>query len=178
MGLVAEVLQFFRGEDGDAQISEAKGDLGGEDIVTAVNYQATGFDGNPLPGDYMVVVPGPEEGTFLVVGYLDPKNAGKAREGDLRLYVRDGNGDVQGEFHLTNDGAEPDWEATAGALIARADRTDDLFAEVLAAIDTGIAAAVSSTPGDGGTAALTAASEYLEAVLGLKSAGADKGWVT
>ena len=46
--MIAEVLQFFRGEDGDAQISEVKGDLGGNDIITAVNYQPHGFDSVPL----------------------------------------------------------------------------------------------------------------------------------
>ena len=173
MGLIAEVLQFFRGEDGDAQISEAKGDLGGEDIVTAVNYQATGFDGNPLPGDYMLVVPGPEEGTFLVVGYLDPKNAGKAREGDLRLYVRDGNGDVQGEFHLTNDGAEPDWEATVGALIARADRTDAAIKVIHDALKK--ATATGLDPGDCG--ALYRAN-IVTALGDQVSSAADKGYVT
>ena len=176
MGLIADLKQFFRGEDGDAQVAYSKGDLGGEDIVTAQHFQGSGMDSQPLPGDYMLLVPGPEAGTFIVAGYLDPANAGTARAGEVSLYVRDADGAVQGELYLAE--SEPDWKAAAGALIARADRSDDLFAEVLAAIDAGIAAAVSSTPGDGGTAALTAASEYLDAVLELKSSAADKGWVT
>lgn len=183
MGLIAEVLQFFRGEDGDAQIAEAKGDLGGEDIITAVNYQATGFDGNPLPGDYMLVVPGPEEGTFLVAGYLDPLNAGTAREGDVRLYVRDGDGAVQGELHLTNDGEAPDWQAEAGALIARADRTDDELAKLESAFNghlheievcTGGTSAAAPALTGGPTATLTQEDREYER----GPTGADKGWVT
>lgn len=124
MGLIAEVLSFFRGEDTEAKVSYAVGDLGGEDLVTVPQYQGSGFDARPLPGDFMLVVPGPEKGTFVVAGYLDPSNAGVAREGDVRLYVRNGSGEVQGELHLTNDGSAPDWQGPVGALIARADRVE------------------------------------------------------
>lgn len=172
MGLVADLKQFFRGEDGDAQVAYSKGDLGGEDIVTAKNFQPTGFDGQPVPGDYMLLVPGPEAGTFVVAGYLDPKNAGVTRAGDVRLYVRDGEGDVQGELHLTNDGEEPDWQATAGALIARADKVD---AE-LAAIETTFGSIVFTVDTSEGTGlAGTIGTPYAAPEAGV---GAEKGWVT
>jgi hypothetical protein len=131
--LIADVLQFFRGEDGDAQVAYSKGDLGGEDIVTAQHFQGSGMDSQPLPGDYMLLVPGPEAGTFVVAGYLDPANAGKARAGEVSLYVRDGNGDVTGELYLAE--SEPDWKATAGALIARADHVDAELAKIESAFN-------------------------------------------
>jgi len=178
VGLIGTLLDWFRTTDGDAQVTDVKVDLGGNDITTAHHYQPSGMDSQPLPDDYILLVPGPEAGTYVVAGYLDPKNAGVSRPGDVRLYVRNGQGDVAGELHLTNDGEEPDWQATAGAPLARADRSDDLFAEVVAAFDEAIANAVESTPGDGGTAAFTAAKAHLELVLQAKSTASDKGWVT
>jgi hypothetical protein len=171
--LIADVLQFFRGEDGDAQVAYSKGDLGGEDIVTAQHFQPTGFDGQPLPGDYMVLVPGPEAGTFIAIGYLDPKNAGVAREGDLRLYVRDGEGDVQGELHLTQDGEEPDWQATAGALIARADKVDAELEKVKTELE-----GHEHTYVGGGTGSSAAQTTLNDASYSPSAVGAEKGWVT
>jgi len=123
VGLIGNLLEWSRTTDEDAQLAEGRVDLGGEDIITGPHFQGSGLDGQPLPGDYVVLVPGPETGSYLLAGYIDPKNAGVARPGDVRLYCRDGNGNVVGELHMANDG-EPDWQATAGALIARADRVD------------------------------------------------------
>lgn len=176
MGLIAEVLQFLRGEDGDAKVSEAKGDLGGNDVFTAVNYQPAGFDAFPLTTDYMLVVPGPEAGTFLVAGYLDPVNAGTAREGEVSLYLRDADGAVQGELCLASE--EPDWKAEAGALIARADRVDAELEKLKTAhnehthkhdVCGGGDSAV--TP-DGGTSASP------NKTYSRESTAAEKGWVT
>jgi hypothetical protein len=128
--LIAELLEWARGSDGDSELADAKCDPGGGDIVTAAHFQPAGIDSHPLPkgevhaGDYVLLVPGPEVGSYVVAGYLDPTNAGVARPGDIRLYARDDDGFTKAELHLTYDGEEPDWQATAGALIARADRTE------------------------------------------------------
>lgn len=178
MGLVADVLQFFRGEDGDAQVAYSKGDLGGEDIVTAQHFQGSGMDSQPLPGDYMLVVPGPEAGTFIAVGYIDPLNAGKAREGEVSLYLRDSSGDVTGELYLAE--SEPDWKETAGALIARADRVDGELEKIKSAHNGHTHNAPQATSGNLLTSAPSAtvggtplAFQYTPAAT-----GADKGWVT
>jgi len=186
MGLVADLKQFFRGEDGDAQVAYSKGDLGGEDIVTAQHFQGSGIDSQPLPGDYMVLVPGPEAGTFIAIGYLDPLNAGKAREGEVSLYLRDSSGDVTGEFYLAE--SEPDWKETAGALIARADHTD----AALNALATVFNSHLHRTTGTPGVSAVPGAISVPTTATGGTppipldtttqdddhAVGAEKGWVT
>jgi len=172
VGLIAEVLQFFRGEDGDAQVAYTKSDLGGEDIVTPQHFQGSGVESQPLPTDYQIVVPGPEVGTFVAVGYLDPLNAGTARAGEVSLYLRDGNGAVQGELYLAS--SEPDWKATAGALIARADRVD---AE-LAKIKTELEGHEHKYIGDGDNATAGLTTTLNSASYTKQDVGADKGWVT
>lgn len=170
MGVIAEVLQFFRGTDDDAEISEAKGELGGGDVVTAVNYQPAGFDAFPLTTDYMLLVPGPEAGTFLVAGYLDPLNAGTASEGEVRLYARDGDGNITGSIMLKTDGTVHIGEDTGAELIARADRVDaelekikTTFNSIVFTVDTGDGTGLTGTIGTPYSPSAT---------------GADKGWVT
>lgn len=183
MGLIAELIEWFRTSDGDAQIAEARGNPGGDDVVTAPDFQPSGYDAQPLPGDYMLLVPGPEKGSWVIAGWVDPNNAGRSRPGDVRLYVRDSGGAVQGELHLTSDGEEPDWAATAGALIARADRTDAELAKLEEAFNghlheievcgggtTGVAPALTGGP----TVTLSAE----DRVYNREPVGADKGWVT
>jgi len=177
VGLIGTLLDWFRTTDGDAQVTDVKVDLGGNDITTAHHYQPSGMDSQPLPDDYILLVPGPEAGTYVVAGYLDPKNAGVSRPGDVRLYVRNGQGNVAGELHLTNDGEEPDWQATAGALIARADRTEaelakvkDAFNEHTHLYNPGPSTATTAGPPIDTT---QEARQYTPGKV-----GADKGWVT
>jgi hypothetical protein len=184
VGLIGTLLDWFRTTDGDAEVTDVKVDLGGNDITTAHHYQPSGMDSQPLPDDYILLVPGPEAGTYVVAGYLDPKNAGVSRPGDVRLYVRNGQGDVTGELHLTNDGKAPDWKATAGALIARADRTDAAL-NALAQVFNGhqhpyTGAGSESTPQVSGTPSSTnPATELTKQKQSTSHAvGADKGWVT
>jgi hypothetical protein len=182
VGLIGTLLDWFRTTDGDAEVTDVKVDLGGNDITTAHHYQPSGMDSQPLPDDYILLVPGPEAGTYVVAGYLDPKNAGVSRPGDVRLYVRNGQGDVAGELHLTNDGEEPDWQATAGALIARADRVDAELEKLKTAHNghthagalggTGSAPALTSGPTES-AAGTPAGYQYDQ-----EPTGADKGWVT
>lgn len=120
--MIGELIEWLRTQDDDAEIAEARCDLGGGDVVTSVDYQPSGHDSQPLPGDYLLLVPGPETGSWVVAGWIDPNNAGVAKAGEVRLYARDGDGEVVGELHVTADGEPPD--GIAAELIARADRTD------------------------------------------------------
>lgn len=184
MGLIAEVLEFFRGTDGDAEVAYTKGDLGGNDVVTPQHYQGAGVDSQPLPGDYMLVVPGPEAGTFVVAGYLDPNNAGVTEKGETRLYARDGDGNITGSVMLKTDGTVHLGEDTAAALIARADRTDAELAKIKDAhndhthkhedvLDTGVIAnKLTSKP----TSSITGSPLAFQ--YEPEPTGADKGWVT
>jgi hypothetical protein len=64
-----------------------------------------GVDALPLPGDVVVTTPGGSTGTEQAVGFLDPKNAGKAAEGEHRVYGRSPDGTVVNEFWLKGDGS-------------------------------------------------------------------------
>ena len=187
MGLIGSFLELTRTTDSDAEVTEVKVDLGGNDLLTAQHYQPSGFDAHPLPDDYILLAPGPEAGSYVIAGYLDGKNANVSRPGDLRLYVRDGNGAVKGELHLTNDGQKPDWQATAGALIARADRVEAAL-DKLAEDFNGHLHATTGTAGTSPTPGTisppstnTAVAPGTETPLEQNtshSVGADKGWVT
>ena len=124
MALIGELIEWLRTSDDDAEIQEGRVDFGGEDTATCVDYQPSGHDSQPLPGDYAIVVPGPESGSYVIVGWVDPWNQGVAKEGEARLYARSGV-DVVGALHVTADGEEPDTiNDVVMKLIARADHTD------------------------------------------------------
>ena len=75
MGLIGELIEWVRTTDDDAEIAEARAELGGGDITTSVDYQPVGHDSQPLPGDYLLLVPGPESGSYLVAGSIRPSPA-------------------------------------------------------------------------------------------------------
>ena len=163
--MIGELIEWVRTTDDDAEIAEARAELGGGDITTSVDYQPVGHDSQPLPGDYLLLVPGPESGSYLVAGYVDPNNAGTAEPGEVRLYARDGGGAVVGSLLLTQGGEVHLAQDTAAALIARADRVDAMLKAVFDALETGRDEAVSSTPGDGGKVAFTKAALALDEAL-------------
>jgi hypothetical protein len=119
--MIGELIEWVRTDDDDAAIQEGRVDFGGGDIATCVDYQPANHDCPPVPGDYAVCVPGTESGSYVIVGWVDPWNQGVAKEGEARLYARDGV-EVVGALHVTKDGAVPD--GIAMELIARADRAD------------------------------------------------------
>ena len=182
MGLIGYLLEYFRGTDGDAEVSDAKCDPGGGDTVTCRDYQPSGYDGQPLPGDYLLLVPGPEKGSYKVAGYIDPNNAGTTSGGEVRLCARDGNGAVTGSVMLKTDGTVHIGEDSAASLIARADKVDAELEKLKTAHNghthagllggTGSAAALTSGPTES-TAGTPPGYQY-----SLEPTGADKGWVT
>lgn len=178
MGLIGSFLELIRTTDSDAEVTEVKVDLGGNDLLTAQHYQPSGFDAHPLPDDYILLAPGPEAGSYVIAGYLDGKNADVSRPGDLRLYVRDGNGEVKGELHLTNDGQEPDWQATAGALIARADRVEAELEKLKTAHNDHKHAHDVCAGGTSAVGALAGTSDTPDKTYDPGAVGCDKGWVT
>jgi len=119
--MIGELVEWLRGQDDDAEIAEGRFDLGGGDMVTAIDYQPSGHDSQPEPGDFGILVPASESGSYVIAGWVDPWNAGVAKPGEVRLYARSET-DVVGAIHVTTDGAVPD--GIAMELIARADKVD------------------------------------------------------
>ena len=173
MGLIAELLEWVRSTDGDAELAEAKCDPGGGDVVTCPHYQPSGMDSQPLPGDYIVLQPGPEKGSFVVVGYLDPNNAGTTAAGETRLYARDADGAITGSLLLKTDGTVHIGEDTAAALIARADKVDAELEKIKTAHNTHIHI-TTATVGTGSAGVIAKP----EITYTPAATGADKGWVT
>ncbi|MGB5733853.1 MAG: hypothetical protein WBM40_05355 [Thiohalocapsa sp.] len=168
MGLIATLLEFTRTTSGDAQVADCRADPGGTDDATAHSYQPAGFDGSPLPGDYCLLVPGPEAGSWVVAGFIDPDNAGTAEAGETRLYARDGGGNVVGTLRLKNNGDVHLAEDTAAALIARADRTDTELSKVKTALGghTHVVSTTGSATAQSGTAAPSTDHAYEPAATG------------
>jgi hypothetical protein len=122
MGMIGELIEWLRETDDTAEIAEGRVDFGGGDTATCVDYQPSGHDSQPQGGDFAIVVPGPESGSYVIVGWVDPNNAGVAKEGEARLYSRSG-ADVVGALHVTADGEKPeDVKDVVMELIARDDR--------------------------------------------------------
>lgn len=107
MGRIAKILQFVRAVRDDinnSNVSDVTVDPGGEANVTVEHFSSAGDDAYPLTTDYALIVPVPSD-RFSSVGYLDAINAGKAQEGDKRIYSRDAsNGNMVAEVWLKNDG--------------------------------------------------------------------------
>lgn len=89
MGRIAKVLSFVRAIRGTANVSDVKIDPGGGANVTPEHFSAPGDDSFPLTTDYVVTEDVPRTGGEAAVGYVDPINTPKAREGDKRIYARD-----------------------------------------------------------------------------------------
>lgn len=102
--MIGRVLSFARVTLNGAACSDVKNDPGGGAARTARHFAAPGDDSAPLPDDYVFTVPGPNTGSQIAVGYLDPKNDQKAQAGERRFYARDSNGTVVGELWLKNTG--------------------------------------------------------------------------
>jgi hypothetical protein len=134
VAVIGELIEWLRTTDDEAEIAEGRFDLGGGDLATCVDYQPSGHDSQPMPGDFALLAPGPESGSYLVAGWVDPNNAGVTKPGEARLYARDGEGAVVGALHVTADGNVPD--GIAAELIARADRADDALNALASAFNS------------------------------------------
>jgi len=103
MGRIGQVLEFIRATAKSAKIPRVKIDLGGGDNRMADIFQSP-VDSQPLESDEVVVVPGPRSGSYIAVGFNDPKNEGIAEKGEYRIYSRDASGAIIAGIHLKMDG--------------------------------------------------------------------------
>ena len=105
MGLMGVLKSFTRVIRNGANISDVKADTGGGRITTAENFSPAGDDSFPLLTDIPFIVSAPGTGRFVVLGYLDPVNAGQALEGERRFIARDSSGAPVSFVWLRNDGS-------------------------------------------------------------------------
>ncbi len=83
---------------------EIKGDSGGGDISQVDHFGPAGLDSQPLKGDLVNLVNGPQTGLGVVSGYHDIKGNLEAEPGESRLYARDSSGGVVCDIWLKADG--------------------------------------------------------------------------
>lgn len=100
MGTIATVKSSERVAEGvNLQVEVGDGD---EETVELA--QPPGVDSLPLPGDEPVLQESAGSGSQAAVGFIDPKNAGKAAEGEHRTYARSPDGTVVAEIWTRNSG--------------------------------------------------------------------------
>jgi len=105
VAIISVLKSYARRIHRGAKYDEARVDLGGGDIVTAEVFAPAGDDSQALPGDYPVVVTIPRTGGAVIVGYVDPKNAGETDPGERRIYARNaGTGEIVAELRLFANG--------------------------------------------------------------------------
>jgi hypothetical protein len=100
---VAKVISYTRDTDERGNVAEVKCDLGGN-TVTAEHYAPPGDDAYPLPGDFVLLVPGDGTGNWLAQGFMDPQLAGEAAAGERIIYSRSAPGVMAAKLHLKADG--------------------------------------------------------------------------
>lgn len=105
MGRIEIIKSFFRGVINGSYFNSVKTDSGGGPLVTPKSFNDAGDDSQPLQSDYAVSVEISEEGSRVIVGYIDPQNAGVAGIGEKRIYSRESGGTIKAEIHLKNDGS-------------------------------------------------------------------------
>ena len=105
MGSIGRLLAWTKALRGEANVADVQLDLGGDDVVTADNFQPTGEDSQPLPDDRAVTVPVRGSGRRAVVGYADVKNASQSQAGEKRLYSRNAAGEITAVVWLHGDGS-------------------------------------------------------------------------
>lgn len=103
--MLAEVLDIERDTDESTPVVNIKCDPSGGANLTAEHFNPPGEDSLPLPGDIAALTEGAGSGGAAVAGYIDPKNEGKAANGEKRLYARDAGGAVKVELWFKGDGS-------------------------------------------------------------------------
>lgn len=104
MGRIGTVKSFARVTRNGEKTCEVVADMGGRDIVTADVYASGGVDAPPVPGDLVVLVPGPGTGGRVAVGFIDTSREGVADAGEVVVVARDANGDVVSTVTQSSDG--------------------------------------------------------------------------
>jgi hypothetical protein len=105
VGFLATVVSFARTVLAGEQAPECRLDLDGGDASTAHHFSPPGVDAVPLPGDVAYAGDDAGAGKAQIVGYQDPKTAGLAEPGEVRLYSRSGPGVMAVELWLKADGS-------------------------------------------------------------------------
>lgn len=103
-GILAAVVSTERADVDGTPVADVQVDAGAGDILSAELYQPPGVDSLPLPGDGALLQPAPGSGAQGAVGFHDPKNAGKAQDGEHRIYSRTVAGELVCEVWLKRDG--------------------------------------------------------------------------
>src|SRR6478609_8297995 len=88
MGTTAVVTATERVSDDEGEGLIVTIDEHGAALEEAEHYAPAGDDSPPLPGDFPAVDKAPGRGNKRITGYVDPKNKGKALEGEKRFYSR------------------------------------------------------------------------------------------
>lgn len=109
MGLIAKLLQFTRRGAAD----EAQSDAGGGNTLTATSFSNANSDSHPLPDDYVALVPIPQSGRVMAVGYHDAANERTAAAGENVQYSRNEAGEIVARTHWKNDGSVVTYNAEA-----------------------------------------------------------------
>lgn len=102
---VAQVQSFERVTDDDGETVIVKVDEVDGPLLEPENFVPCGDDAPPLPTDFAAIKESTARGTTQVVGFVDPKNKGKALGGEKRIYARDpDDGSVVAEGWLKGNG--------------------------------------------------------------------------
>lgn len=80
------------------------GDDNSSELVSSELLCEPGVDALPLPGDEVMIEEAEGRGETSVNAFADPKNAGKAADGERRTYARDAAGNVVCEVWQKADG--------------------------------------------------------------------------
>lgn len=105
-GTLATVISTERKvEEDGTQVIDVHVDAGAGDVGPVELYQAPGEDSLPLPGDSALLQEAPGTGLKAALGFNDPKNAGKAADGEKRIYSRTTAGTLAADIWLKNDGS-------------------------------------------------------------------------
>lgn len=102
MGLIARILDSFKGKDGEpsAKVAIFKGDN-----ITARIFNPPGVDARPLDDDICFTEDSEDtEGGKDILGFIDPKNEPVAEKGEYRVYTRDSDGNIVGSIHIDKTG--------------------------------------------------------------------------
>lgn len=103
-GTLATVVSTERKvEEDGTQVIDVHVDVNG-DVEVLELYQAPGEDSLPMPGDSALLQEAPGTGIKAVIGFNDPKNAGKAADGEKRVYSRQADGAPAVEYWLKANG--------------------------------------------------------------------------
>lgn len=174
MGL-GDVLSSEKSEVEGEKVTTVKLDGGGGSNSTADNFQPSGDDSPPLPGDTVATFPVEGSGNEAAVGYNDPKSLQKSEAGEKRIYARDENGNEIAEIwikrtgEITLVGPEASVTLTAGgeivlnegedyavkfnALEAEFNKLNDQYNKLIGVLNSWV-----PVPQDGGAALKTALS--------------------